>query len=295
MLVVLVMGATVTTTGSAQGCGRDWPLCRGQFIPTFAVSTFIEFSHRAVTGVESVLVVSFAAALWALWHDRRPARLLAPLMVAGLLAQAGMGAWAVKYPQASAVLALHFGLSLIALAAVSLGAVFAHQAWRRAVPGAPAPPWLRTAAAASVAYLYLLVYSGAFIRHIGAAPVCHSWPLCQPGAPAGVAVAVDLLHRFGALLALVLAAALVAGARRAGRPDLVRRALGLLLAVLAQGAAGAYLVSSGFDLGGELLHAGMTGVLFVCACLLWLQSVLPWDPAGGRADAAVLARQPVSA
>ena len=26
MLLVLVMGAAVTNTGSAQGCGRDWPL-----------------------------------------------------------------------------------------------------------------------------------------------------------------------------------------------------------------------------------------------------------------------------
>ncbi|HZU75059.1 MAG TPA: hypothetical protein VE990_20045, partial [Acidimicrobiales bacterium] len=63
MFLVLVMGATVTSTGSATGCGRDWPLCRGQFIPQFAVATAIEFSHRAVTGVEGLLVVAFAAAL----------------------------------------------------------------------------------------------------------------------------------------------------------------------------------------------------------------------------------------
>ena len=38
MLVVLVMGATVTTTGSAQGCGRDWPLCNGRLVPDFALA-----------------------------------------------------------------------------------------------------------------------------------------------------------------------------------------------------------------------------------------------------------------
>src|SRR2546430_15137729 len=60
MFLVLVMGVTVTTTGSAEGCGRDWPLCHGRFVPDFAVATAIEFSHRAVTGVEGILIVALA-------------------------------------------------------------------------------------------------------------------------------------------------------------------------------------------------------------------------------------------
>src|SRR5579871_6831677 len=55
MFVVLVMGTLVTNSGSARGCGGSWPLCNGQFIPQFAVSTLIEFSHRTVTAVESLL------------------------------------------------------------------------------------------------------------------------------------------------------------------------------------------------------------------------------------------------
>ena len=62
MFLVLVMGVTVTTTNSGRGCGGSWPLCNGQFIPEFAVSTFIEFSHRAVTGVETILVLALTAA-----------------------------------------------------------------------------------------------------------------------------------------------------------------------------------------------------------------------------------------
>src|SRR3977135_3646630 len=56
MLLVLVMGAAVTNTGSAEGCGRSWPLCNGQFVPEFTVATAIEYSHRAVTGLGGVLV-----------------------------------------------------------------------------------------------------------------------------------------------------------------------------------------------------------------------------------------------
>src|SRR3984893_16445202 len=152
MLVVLVMGATVTTTGSAQGGGGDWPLCNGRFVPDFALSTAIEFSHRAVTGVEGVLVVALTVAVLALYRDQRPIRVLAPLMLGFLLLQAGMGAWAVKYPQVPLVLALHFGISLIALASVALTTVYI---WRQGDMRSGPPVWggLRLATWGVTAYL----------------------------------------------------------------------------------------------------------------------------------------------
>src|SRR5205809_7530419 len=89
MFVVLVMGAAVTNTGSAEGCGRSWPLCNGQFIPEFTVATAIEYSHRAVTGLESILVLALSAAMLALWRNQREVQVLAPLMLGTLLLQAG--------------------------------------------------------------------------------------------------------------------------------------------------------------------------------------------------------------
>ena len=40
--------------------GRSWPLCNGRFIHEQATATLIEFSHRAVTGVEGILVAGGA-------------------------------------------------------------------------------------------------------------------------------------------------------------------------------------------------------------------------------------------
>ncbi|HEX6547558.1 MAG TPA: COX15/CtaA family protein [Candidatus Dormibacteraeota bacterium] len=267
MFVVLVMGATVTTTGSAQGCGRDWPLCRGQFVPEFAVATFIEFSHRFVTGIEGILIVALCALVLVVWWDRRPVRVLAPLLLGALLLQAGMGAWAVKYPQVPLVLALHFGFSLVALAAAVLVAAYLWTIDQPLPP--PVSGGVFWATWGATAYIYVLVYSGAYIRHTGAAEVCASWPLCP--APPSAAVAVDLLHRGLAALALVVAAGLLLLFRRARRRDLVDGAALLAAALLLQGAAGAYLALSGFGLFAELLHAGLTGVVFVAAAYLCLR------------------------
>src|SRR5947209_1927055 len=165
MFTVLVMGATVTNTGSAHGCGRSWPLCRGQLIPQFAVSTLIEFSHRAVVGVESVLILGLAAGTLYLYR-RRDLQALAIVMVVFLLLQAGLGAWAVMYPQLAVVLALHFGVSLIAFASVLLTTVALFEAdGQEALRQIPAPRAFRRLVWAVAAYSYAVVYLGALVRH----------------------------------------------------------------------------------------------------------------------------------
>src|SRR5260221_13089673 len=140
MFVVLVMGATVTNTGSAEGCGRSWPLCNGQFVPEFTVATAIEYSHRAVTGVEGLLVVALTAVMLSRWRADREVVVLAVLMLGTLLLQAGLGAGAVLVPQSPLMLATHFGVSLIACASTFLSAAVVFERTRgvalspRAVP-----------------------------------------------------------------------------------------------------------------------------------------------------------------
>jgi heme a synthase len=277
MLLVLVMGATVTDTGSAQGCGRSWPLCRGQFIPEFAVSTFIEFSHRAVTGVEGVLIVLLAAAALALYGRERPIQVLAPLMVGSLLLQAGMGAAAVMWPQQAVVLALHFGISLIALATATLTALYV--GWPRTMRGLPAVSrGLQLGTWGFLAYLYLLVYTGAYIRHAGAGAACLSWPLCGTSATGSglTGLTANLVHRGAAGAAVLLALGLLVSYRRLQprRPDLFAGGLVVIAALLGQAAAGAFLVLSRLSLFGELLHAGLSGVAFTSAAYLCLRVVL---------------------
>ena len=51
MLFILLGGALVTKTDSGMGCGRSWPLCKGQLIPDeITIELVIEFAHRVVSG-----------------------------------------------------------------------------------------------------------------------------------------------------------------------------------------------------------------------------------------------------
>src|SRR6266498_4020240 len=63
--VLIVLGAVVRISGSGMGCGDHWPLCNGHLIPPLTdIPTVIEWSHRLVAGVVSVLVVGLAVFAW---------------------------------------------------------------------------------------------------------------------------------------------------------------------------------------------------------------------------------------
>lgn len=286
MFLVLIAGSTVTNTGSATGCGQSWPLCGGRFIPEFAVTTAIEFTHRAITGVEGILVLLLAVGLLTLYWSRVSARILAVLLVGSIALQAGMGAWAVMQPQDPWVLALHFGFSLLAFAAAVLAALCAWSPERLLAPSAVGGG-VRAATWGVGVYLYALVYSGAYVSHAGASSACAGWPVCGVSTGSWAAVAVNLLHRGAAGLALVLALGLVVlyAWRAAGQRDLVLGAVVLVATILAQGAAGAYLVLAHWQLFGQLLHAGVTSFVFGAIAYLCLRVSLRVPRAAGRAAA----------
>ncbi len=286
MFVVLVMGATVTSTGSAEGCGKSWPLCQGAFIPEFAVATLIEWSHRAVTGVEGILIVGLAIGAWAFWRQYREIKILVPVMLAFLFAQAGLGAWAVMSPQTPLVLATHFGISLVALASVALTMIFIHGAeGAETLRDRPVPSGFRRLVWGSIAYIYVVVYLGAYMRHTKTSLACFDWPLCNgyvvPGfiGPAGIAFA----HRIAALVAafLVLGLFLWAGRLRTSRPDLYWGSLVALGLILLQSVSGAIIVFTRLSLFSSLGHAAVMSLLFVSLSYLCLH-VLPRP----RADSA---------
>jgi heme A synthase len=96
-LMVVLWGAYVRATGSGAGCGNHWPLCNGEVVPASpGVQTMIEFTHRAMSGIDGVLILLLLAWAVRVFPRNHPARLGASLSFVFLVTEALIGAALVK-------------------------------------------------------------------------------------------------------------------------------------------------------------------------------------------------------
>ncbi|CAN5522759.1 heme A synthase [soil metagenome] len=278
MFIVLIQGSLVTTTDSGEGCGQSWPLCNGRFVPGYAVETMIEYSHRFVVGIETILIVGAGVGAWVFWRRRTEIKVFAPVMVGFLVVQSLLGAAAVMWPQTPEILALHFGVSLIAFASVVLAAAFIYEQgrWDR-LRDRPLPPNFRTVVYGLLGYTYLVVYWGAYVRHREASLACTDWPLCNGNiipvleGPVGIVFG----HRVSALILMagVFGMTMLASRARSSRPDLFWGSIVCSALILAQGVSGALVVWTRMDVFATLSHGMFVSLYFGVLCYLALHSL----------------------
>ena len=61
-MAVILWGYFLRISESGDGCGTDWPLCSGELVPAGAgFPTWVEFTHRASSGLTLILVVVLAS------------------------------------------------------------------------------------------------------------------------------------------------------------------------------------------------------------------------------------------
>ena len=209
MLLILQGGALVTKTDSGLGCGRNWPDCNGSLIPKeITPEVLIEFSHRVVTGSVSIFIVILVFWTWRSLGHIRGVKFLGISALFFLVLQALIGAAQVLWGQGDFILALHFGISLISFAAVLLLTLIVFEVDKKFdIDKINISKKLKIHTIAVTFYSYIVVYTGALVRHTDASLVCPDWPLCrndQPLAtPNNMYEWVQMGHRFAVLLFVI--------------------------------------------------------------------------------------------
>ncbi|MGD6856196.1 COX15/CtaA family protein [Bacillus infantis] len=180
MLMVLLGGALVTKTESGMGCGRSWPLCHGELIPSnITPELIIELAHRVVSGGVGILVLVLSVWSWKALGHVRETKFLALVSFFFLVLQGLIGAAAVKWGQSDFVLALHFGISLISFASVLLLTLLIFEVDKKfQAEKLVLDKRMQKHIIGITIYSYAVVYSGALVRHTNASLVCRDWPFC---------------------------------------------------------------------------------------------------------------------
>ncbi len=280
MLLVILEGAVVRATGSGAGCGKHWPLCNGEFIPRHPrIATLIEFAHRSITAVCTLLVLSLAAWTFVAQPPGHRARKAALWSVALLVTEAFLGAVLVlggyvEHNTSDArvlVQCVHFTNTLLLLGALTLTWWWQRPRTTPVQPGYPAPTraaWFAlgftvlTGATGSVAALADTLFPSTSLRAAIAADLSPSSPLL---------VRMRWVHPASSLAAVIAIALLAAGLHKMRG----RWLLGLVASQLILGVADVLALA---PITLQLLHLLGADVLWV-ALVATAAQVLELSPA----------------
>ncbi|MEH7418277.1 heme A synthase [Neobacillus drentensis] len=203
MILILLGGALVTKTGSGMGCGRSWPLCEGKFVPSeITPELLIELAHRLVSGAGGIMVLALSVWSWKAIGHIRETKFLSLLSFIFLLLQGLIGAAAVLWGQSGFVLALHFGISLVSFASVFLLTLLIFEIDKKfEAEKLYIDKRMGFHIVGVSIYSYLVIYTGALVRHMKASLVCLDWPFCSNenlSLPSDIYQWVQMGHRAAA-------------------------------------------------------------------------------------------------
>ncbi len=203
-------GGVVRLSKSGLGCADNWPLCNGKVYPFWEQPVLIEYIHRLIAALISVLVVALLVVVWR--RERRNGWLFGPalLAVALFIVQALLGAIVVWFELKSGLVMVHLATSMLLLATLGVLTV---NAFPRPLPtrgarlvGFDRFPFL---ALGATLFAYGVLLSGAYTTSEHAGAACTTWPLCDgrlvPLDGTLFAAGVQMAHRlFAYALALIL-------------------------------------------------------------------------------------------
>ncbi|MGM9986646.1 MAG: heme A synthase [Bacillaceae bacterium] len=281
VLLAVVGGALVTKTESGLGCGRSWPLCHGKIIPdNITVETFIELSHRIVSSSSGILLLILAIWAWRSVGHIREVKALSIISFGFLVLQGLFGAAAVVWGQNPFVRALHFGVSLISFAAVFLLTALIYEIDKKfEAHKLVLDKRMKFHIYGVTIYSFIVVYTGALVRHVNATFSCMSFPFCTKEQLIGQSLPqfVQMSHRFAASLILVwlIYATFVAYKRYRHQRVVTYGLTTATILVVLQASAGMGIVLTKSTLYIPLLHSVIITLLFgllTYLCLLGTRS-----------------------
>lgn len=255
-------------TGSGLGC-PDWPLCHGGIIPPLDGPTLIEYSHRLMASVVSLLVIVITLATWRSYRKDRWILVTASLSLCLLVWQVLLGGLTVLMELPAEAILAHLATAEALVAAIVVTYVIARfplvVGQQRSFGSPRGIPFLLIFCTALLSYGLLL--SGSYVTVSGASAACGShWPLCQGQVlPFSFLSGAHILHRLLAIIAGALAFAVLVTTwrKRQEQRGLAWLSLWIFVLLLLQVFVGAMNLWLGLPMAARALHLSLGTVIWM--------------------------------
>ncbi len=270
--LLITIGGIVRVTGSGLGC-PDWPTCHGQIIPPMRLDAWIEFIHRFIAAFTSPFIL--AAAILGVWKFRaikwvsRPPVIAVSLLVVEII----LGAITVLTELPPEIVAVHLGtaLAIFALLLTSTVVGFA----RHQNPALPDRLSFRSPFARltlwTLAAMFLVLVSGAWVAGSGSTAGCIGWPLCSGQLiPVTIYGWIHMIHRLIVGAVSILVVVVVVQAWRTQRMHTAILPAATVMGVLffAQALVGALKTTRGFTPFLLALHVATAAAVWAALVVL---------------------------
>jgi len=281
MYALIILGSVVRTTGSGLAC-PDWPLCQGRLFPPLELNAIIEWVHRLVALLVSVLLVGTVA--WVGLHRQLRARLgaLAGVALLLLLAQILLGALTVWKLLDPSIVGGHLAVALLLFSSmIVLTLVAGHEGSPAASDGSlpdPRPATLLPALSVACLLIYGQAVLGGVVSASGASLACPDWPTCAGEWMPSMQglVGIQMAHRLGAYFLTVYLVILAWMSRRASDPVVASVGPVLVGLVLGQIVIGVLNLWLGIQVWLSALHlANAAGMLAVAIAATFRVASMP--------------------
>ena len=264
LFILLIWGNAVSGLKAGLAC-PDWPLCHGQVIPPFRWDIYVEFSHRVIGGITSVVLFILCYRRFRTY--KKNYRIL-PLLVATLLLfQIVLGGIVVLARLPVNLTTIHFTNAII-IFSITFYLVYFDGVRRR--------PDFRFSGPAGLFFaLFLLVFIqaslGAYVRHLEAGLACPDFPTCLgywiPPELSGKVLA-HFMHRSVAYLLTAVFICVLFLSRRSQTLKEARKNMSWAVTLLfLQIGLGILVVTSKLTFYVTALHLSI-GLLILSLCLL---------------------------
>src|SRR3954470_18722171 len=123
---LIVVGGIVRVSDSGLGCGPEgsgtdgWPLCGGRAVPLIDTHMVVEYSHRILAAIVTVMVGLLALFAWRKQRDNKPLVRTSIAAFALIIVQASLGGLTVEKGLKEELVATHLGVAMLQIALILL-------------------------------------------------------------------------------------------------------------------------------------------------------------------------------